>query len=82
MLMFAPFLDMCGVCRARCAGGSGAHPECSSLGQRLRLSKLPQGNVLLQNQHQVLLLAAWKVLRSDVVIHLRLGGSREEVRAG
>lgn len=46
------------------------------------MSRPPWGKVLLQNKHRALLLTAWKALRSDVVILLQLGDSREEVKAG
>lgn len=58
--------------------------EAAAPGQLSRpafMSQPPQDEVLLQNEHQALLLAAWKVLRRNVVILLQLGDSREEVKA-
>lgn len=53
MLMGTLVLDVYGVGRA---GGAVPSPSTALLSQP------PQAMVLLQNEHQALLLAAWKVL--------------------
>lgn len=57
-------------------------PAPAQLSRPALMSQPPQATVLLQNEHQALLLAAWKVLRRNVVILLQLGGGRGEVKAG
>lgn len=57
----------------RAGGAGGTSPR--------RALQAPQDKVLLQNEHQDLLLAAWKVLRRNVAILPQLGVSREEVKS-